>query len=137
MEILETRKRENRGNFGGISVLEVSEPPESPLPYLEPGSDAEAAAVDEDEEMKMHSNNLSSPGLKMNNKKEEGSTLGKVIGAVAGIAVAAWSLSSLLSGSEAESNEKMMKAPGRDGYIPRSDFEKNPKDYFSNLRNSK
>uniref|UniRef100_A0A5B6Z274 Putative ABC transporter B family member 20 n=1 Tax=Davidia involucrata TaxID=16924 RepID=A0A5B6Z274_DAVIN len=32
-------------------VSEVSEPPESPLPYLEPGTDAEAAAVDDEEEI--------------------------------------------------------------------------------------
>ncbi|KAA8549709.1 hypothetical protein F0562_001273 [Nyssa sinensis] len=32
-------------------VSEVSEPPESPSPYLEPGTGAETAAVDEDEEI--------------------------------------------------------------------------------------
>ncbi|KAL6552753.1 hypothetical protein OROHE_008117 [Orobanche hederae] len=45
-------------------------------------------------------------------------------------AVAWWGLSKLLG----VSNEKMMKAPGKDYYIPRRDFERNPTDWFRNHR---
>ncbi|KAL6552716.1 hypothetical protein OROHE_008080 [Orobanche hederae] len=47
--------------------------------------------------------------------------------AVAGFAaVVWWGLSKLLG----VSNEKIMKAPGKDYYIPRKDFEHNPADWF-------
>ncbi|KAG2311495.1 hypothetical protein Bca52824_023052 [Brassica carinata] len=56
------------------------------------------------------------------------------VGAVAGL------LSWIGSGSGSEKKfleEKMMKAPGKDGYIVRKDFETNLKDYFTDLRSKK
>ncbi|XXG74085.1 hypothetical protein AAC387_Pa07g2895 [Persea americana] len=38
----------------------------------------------------------------------------------------------LVSGSD--SGKKMMKAPGRDGFIPRDGFERDPRAYFRDLR---
>ena len=65
------------------------------------------------------------------------STVMAIAGA-AGLAVAAWGMSKLFgSSSESSEERKMMKAPGRDYKIPRDDFEKDPKTYFSNLRNKK
>ncbi|CAA7055345.1 unnamed protein product [Microthlaspi erraticum] len=50
------------------------------------------------------------------------------VGAVVGL------LSWIGSGSKAKGpQEKMMKAPGKDGHIVRKDFENNPKDYFKDL----
>ncbi|KAI8539369.1 hypothetical protein RHMOL_Rhmol09G0177500 [Rhododendron molle] len=50
------------------------------------------------------------------------------VGAAAAAALVGW----LVSGSG--SQEKMMKAPGRDYRMPRKDFEKSPADYFRDLR---
>ncbi|KAA0034482.1 hypothetical protein E5676_scaffold475G00220 [Cucumis melo var. makuwa] len=59
----------------------------------------------------------------------ENNNLTAIIGGVVGVASLVVSVASLMSG-----NPKMMKAPGKDGYIPRAAFEKNPAAYFRNLR---
>ncbi|KAL6566430.1 hypothetical protein OROGR_002045 [Orobanche gracilis] len=62
-----------------------------------------------------------------------------VAAVVGAAAVAAWGLSKLLGSTEPEPphGQKMMKAPGRDYFMPRNDFEKNPSDYFRDLRGKK
>lgn len=42
-----------------------------------------------------------------------------------------------LSSGENETAEKMMKAPRKDGYIVRKDFENNPRKYFEELHKYK
>ncbi|PRQ56758.1 hypothetical protein RchiOBHm_Chr1g0340821 [Rosa chinensis] len=57
-------------------------------------------------------------------------------GAIAGLATAALAVAELVSGSTSlEEEKKTMKAPGRDERIYREDFERDPKSYFSGLRN--
>ncbi|KAG7548594.1 hypothetical protein ISN44_As12g037660 [Arabidopsis suecica] len=70
-------------------------------------------------------------------------TAKKVVG-VAGAVVAFAGLAFLSLASSSEEKrpeEKMMKAPGGNGYIPRKPFEDNPKDFFEqqriNRRNSR
>ncbi|KAK9276489.1 hypothetical protein L1049_006023 [Liquidambar formosana] len=58
------------------------------------------------------------------------SSIVKVVGAVAGLAAVACSLANIFSGSD----EKTMKAPGRDYRMPRKDFERDPAKYFRELR---
>lgn len=55
---------------------------------------------------------------------------------VAGVALLGWGLNKLIDGdsNERANNKKMMKAPGRDYYIYRDDFERDPTGYFRNLR---
>lgn len=65
-----------------------------------------------------------------------------VIGITAAVGAVAVLLSWIGSGSGLGSEEKcleekMIKAPGKDGYIFRKDFETNPKDYFKDLRSKK
>ncbi|CAL1360128.1 unnamed protein product [Linum trigynum] len=72
----------------------------------------------------------------MSGKDEDSSGISLAVAAVAGVAAAAYGIASLFSGSESTStNDKTMKAPGRDGRILRDDFEKNPSGYFRDLRN--
>jgi len=59
-----------------------------------------------------------------------------VVAVVVGTLVAwglikAWGLTKLVSSSD----EKMMKAPGRDYRMPRDEFDESPSDYFRKLRN--
>ncbi|OMO72083.1 hypothetical protein COLO4_27839 [Corchorus olitorius] len=54
--------------------------------------------------------------------------------AVAGAIIVACCVAGLLSGSEASSSRKTMKAPGRNYRIFRDDFEDDPADYFRRLR---
>ncbi|KAH7841125.1 hypothetical protein Vadar_025900 [Vaccinium darrowii] len=56
----------------------------------------------------------------------------RAVGVAAAVAIVGWGLSKLVSSSGSE--EKMMKAPGRDYQIPRKDFENSPADYFRDLR---
>ncbi|KFK33162.1 hypothetical protein AALP_AA6G338500 [Arabis alpina] len=58
---------------------------------------------------------------------------------IAGAVGAVMGLASWLGSSSKEKGpqEKMMKAPGKDGYIHRNHFESNPKDYFKDLRGKK
>ncbi|KAL9262576.1 hypothetical protein AKJ16_DCAP01733, partial [Drosera capensis] len=61
----------------------------------------------------------------------------KIVGAIAGAAVALFGIWSQLSGSalaSASDADRMMKAPGKDEYIKRADFERDPKSYFRDLR---
>ncbi|KAG2307658.1 hypothetical protein Bca4012_083352 [Brassica carinata] len=70
---------------------------------------------------------------KIKNKEAEKSdfsdTATKVIGVVGAVVGLLW-----LIGSGSKKEEKMMKAPGQDGYIVRRDFENSAKDYFKDLR---
>ncbi|CAH8277589.1 unnamed protein product [Arabidopsis lyrata] len=79
--------------------------------------------------------------------KDESSTYydtAKKVAGVAGAVVAFAGLAFLSfasSSEETKQEEKMMKAPGGNGYIPRKPFEDNPKDFFEqqriNRRNSR
>lgn len=73
---------------------------------------------------------------KIKNKEDEHSefcdTATKVIGVVGAVVGLLWWI-----GSGSKKEEKMMKAPGKDGYIVRRDFENNAKDYFKDLRGKK
>ncbi|KAK6931372.1 hypothetical protein RJ641_003165 [Dillenia turbinata] len=62
--------------------------------------------------------------------QEESSGLGTAM-AVGAIALAGLGLYRLFSGPEKE--KKMMKAPGREFYMRRDDFERDPKAYFRDL----
>ena len=66
-----------------------------------------------------------------------GSDMAKAGLAAVGIAAAGVLLASVVgdkaSSSEASSEKKTMKAPGRDDRILREDFEKDPKKYFQDL----
>ncbi|VVB09302.1 unnamed protein product [Arabis nemorensis] len=53
---------------------------------------------------------------------------------IIGIAIAVGAVVGLASWLCSSSKEKMMKAPGKDGYIPRNAFKNNPKGYFKDLR---
>lgn len=68
-----------------------------------------------------------------NGKGNNSSTVGVV---VAVVAFAAWGISKLM-GDSGESNNKMMKKPGADGYMRRSEFEESPSTYFRDLRGKK
>lgn len=66
-----------------------------------------------------------------------GSKAAKIVGAAVGFATFIGCVASMLSaGAEATTaDRKMMKAPGKQGErIYRDDFEKDPSDYFRNLR---
>ncbi|VVB09304.1 unnamed protein product [Arabis nemorensis] len=70
--------------------------------------------------------------------KDEKSMLYDNATGIIGIAIAVGGivgLASWLGSSSKEKGpeEKMMKAPGKDGYIPRNAFKNNPKDYFKDL----
>ncbi|CAG7906503.1 unnamed protein product [Brassica rapa] len=71
---------------------------------------------------------------KEDEKLEFCETATKVIGIVGVVGTVVGLL--LLIGSESK-KEKMMKAPGQDGYIARRDFENSAKDYFKDLRGKK
>ncbi|KAK1381048.1 hypothetical protein POM88_027792 [Heracleum sosnowskyi] len=62
-------------------------------------------------------------------KKKEMVEAAKVVDALLAAGVVAWGVSSLLS-SGSSGNKKVMKAPGRNGYIFGEDFESVPKSYF-------
>ena len=66
-------------------------------------------------------------------RKKEITEAAKVAGGLVAAGVIAWGVSSLFS-SGSSGNRKMMKAPGRNGYIYRDDFESNPAGYFRSLR---
>ncbi|CAL9224176.1 unnamed protein product [Arabidopsis halleri] len=82
-----------------------------------------------------------------NDNKDESSTYydtAKIVVGVAGAVVAIAGLAVLSFASRSEKTkqeEKMMKAPGGNGYIRRKPFEKNPKEFFEqqriNRRNSR
>ncbi|CAN7059062.1 unnamed protein product, partial [Brassica rapa subsp. trilocularis] len=78
-------------------------------------------------------------GNKINKKEDEKSefceTATKVIGIVGVVGAVVGLLWLIGSGSKKE--EKMMKAPGQDGYIVRRGFENSAKDYFKDLRGKK
>ncbi|KAL2519246.1 Uncharacterized protein Adt_15493 [Abeliophyllum distichum] len=73
-------------------------------------------------------------------KMDETSIVGAAVAAVgvaAGVALVSHCLWNLAKDREPETEEekkKMMKAPGRNYEIRRDDFEKNPRDYFRDLR---
>ncbi|CAH8300596.1 unnamed protein product, partial [Eruca vesicaria subsp. sativa] len=73
---------------------------------------------------------------KRKNKEDEKSdffdTTNKVIGIVGAVVGLLW-----LNGSGSKKEEKMMKAPRKDGYIVRRECENSPKDYFKDLRGKK
>ncbi|KAG5400924.1 hypothetical protein IGI04_015531 [Brassica rapa subsp. trilocularis] len=71
---------------------------------------------------------------KKEDEKLDCETATKVIGIVGVVGTVVGLL--LLIGSESK-KEKMMKAPGQDGYIARRDFENSAKDYFKDLRGKK
>ncbi|WZY88921.1 hypothetical protein YC2023_045656 [Brassica napus] len=71
---------------------------------------------------------------KEDEKLEFCETATKVIGIVGVVGTVVGLL--WLIGSESK-KEKMMKAPGQDGYIVRRDFENSAKDYFKDLRGKK
>ncbi|KAI8539365.1 hypothetical protein RHMOL_Rhmol09G0177100 [Rhododendron molle] len=73
--------------------------------------------------------NLSNTGSSTQNKKQDQAV---AVGAAAAAALVGWGLTKLASGSG--SQEKMMKAPGRDYRMPRKEFETSPADYFRDLR---
>lgn len=76
----------------------------------------------------------SSSKATMEEKEEEGGVMETLVavGAAVGVAaVAWWGLSKLFGGS----GEKMMKATGKEYYMPRKDFESSPADWFRNHRN--
>nr|DAD31529.1 TPA_asm: hypothetical protein HUJ06_010380 [Nelumbo nucifera] len=69
--------------------------------------------------------------------------LAVAVGAAVGTALVGWGLSQTATGSESKQEDeddhhhltqKMMKQPGRDGYMPRANFEENPRNYFRELR---
>lgn len=80
----------------------------------------------------MNSNKIKN---KEDEKSEFGDTATKVIGIVGVVGAVVGLLWWIGSGSKKE--EKMMKAPGKDGYIVRRDFENSAKDYFKDLRGKK
>ncbi|XP_048611870.1 probable protein phosphatase 2C 74 [Brassica napus] len=80
----------------------------------------------------MNSNKIKN---KEDEKSEFGDTATKVIGIVGVVGAVVGLLWWIGSGSKKE--EKMMKAPGKDGYIVRRDFENSAKDYFKDLRECK
>ncbi|XAR73227.1 hypothetical protein NMG60_11007131 [Bertholletia excelsa] len=58
--------------------------------------------------------------------------VGLAVGVIAGVGLLGWGISKLVSlGSE---ERKMVKAPGRDRFIFRDEFERDPASYFRNLR---
>ncbi|GFY88760.1 hypothetical protein Acr_06g0007000 [Actinidia rufa] len=54
--------------------------------------------------------------------------------AVAGAMLLGWGLSKIVTGSGEKSGRKKMKAPGKDSFIYRDDFERDPAGYFRSLR---
>jgi|UniRef100_A0A2N9EUY8 hypothetical protein len=70
----------------------------------------------------------------MSEPENKAASVAKVALAVAGAAVAIFSL---LSGSGSNTDNKTMKAPGKNERIRRKDFEDDPKTYFQDLRNKK
>ncbi|KAL8106057.1 hypothetical protein AgCh_029741 [Apium graveolens] len=65
--------------------------------------------------------------------KKEMVEAAKFAGALVVAGVVAWGISSLFS-SGSSGNKKVMKAPGKNGYIFRDDFESDPRSYFKSLR---
>lgn len=66
-------------------------------------------------------------------KKKEMVQAAKVAGALVVVGLVAWGVLSLFS-SGSSRNKKVMKAPGKNGYIFREDFENDPRSYFKSLR---
>lgn len=66
-------------------------------------------------------------------RKKEMIEAAKVAGALVAAGVVAWGVSSLFC-SGTSGNKKVMKAPGKNMYIFREDFESDPKGYFRSLR---
>ncbi|KAJ8774583.1 hypothetical protein K2173_017029 [Erythroxylum novogranatense] len=71
----------------------------------------------------------------MSSRKENSSGFAlAVAGAVAGTAALVSTILYAASGSDSTKNKKTMKAPGRDERMLRADFEKDPAEYFRDLR---
>ncbi|KAL1543172.1 hypothetical protein AAHA92_20181 [Salvia divinorum] len=77
------------------------------------------------------SGNSSSSKQKQTEEDDGVTSTLKAVGAAVGVAAVAWSAFSYLFG---RSEEKMMKAPGKNYSIPRKDFESNPAEWFRNNR---
>ncbi|KAL3731587.1 hypothetical protein ACJRO7_028468 [Eucalyptus globulus] len=69
-----------------------------------------------------------------NGMGEESSGAAAAVGAIAGLAILAVGVASLMGDSSRSSGRRTMKAPGRDMHIFRDDFEKDTASYFRNLR---
>lgn len=75
---------------------------------------------------------------KTKEKKDKVIEIAKVVGTVAGVAVLAWGIFSILgsTNNNERRRRRMMKAPGRNNYIYRDDFESDPAAYFHGLRHN-
>lgn len=85
-------------------------------------------------------NSSSKAGVQEKDKDKDQSLTATDVAMGAGLAaLAVWGISKWFGNSEPEPepNQKMMKAPGRPGYIPRDGFEKDPSAYFKGLREKK
>ncbi|KAI6676924.1 hypothetical protein NL676_037720 [Syzygium grande] len=69
-----------------------------------------------------------------NGEDEELSGAAMAAGAIAGLAILAMGVVSLMGDSSKSGGRRTMKAPGRDMRIFRDDFEKDSASYFRNLR---
>ncbi|KAG9441162.1 hypothetical protein H6P81_017016 [Aristolochia fimbriata] len=66
-------------------------------------------------------------------ERKKGDEVLQAVGVAVGAGLVAWGLYSVLSGSDS-TPKKWMKAPGRDSFILREDFERDPSGYFRGLR---
>ncbi|KAL0446979.1 UNVERIFIED_CONTAM: hypothetical protein Slati_1825800 [Sesamum latifolium] len=83
-------------------------------------------------------NHSSTPDMEEKDEDTGATATAVAVGAAAGVAaLAAWGISKWFGSSEPPRQEKMMKAPGRDYYMPRKDFVENPSGYFRDLRGKK
>ncbi|XAR65304.1 hypothetical protein NMG60_11009384, partial [Bertholletia excelsa] len=76
----------------------------------------------------------SNPQRRRDDEDWDGSVVATAMGVAAGAALMGWGFYKLISSSETSDEKKMMKAPGRDYYMPRGDFEEDPASYFRDLR---
>ena len=68
-------------------------------------------------------------------REEKAKEIVKAVAVVAaGVGLVAWGICKILGAAETSSNRKMMKAPGRDYYIFRDEFERDPASHFRSLR---
>ncbi|XAR65305.1 hypothetical protein NMG60_11009386, partial [Bertholletia excelsa] len=76
----------------------------------------------------------SNPQRRRDDQDWDGTLIATAMGVAAGAALLKWGFYKVIWGSEASEERKMMKAPGRDYYMPRDDFEEDPVSYFHDLR---
>lgn len=68
-------------------------------------------------------------------KKDREDDIVKAVAAVAVGVIVVWGIIKIFAGdSESRTDRKIMKAPGRNYYIYRDDFEDDPASYFRDLR---